>query len=432
MSAMRKHHWALSLALAGCLAVFISFVAGGISRLEKETDYVPGQVLLKFRSWVPVWRRVAALSNVRSRAVSRITRLDVFVVQIPDEAKVKDMVTAFNRNPDIEYAEPNHIFRAAVTPNDTYFKHQYALFNKGQDIDWVPGGPQGKPSADIKAPSAWEETTGKEDVIIGILDTGVDLTHEDLKNKILPGYDFVNDDPDPTDDHYHGTMVAGVVGAETNNGRGIAGIAWKGKILPVKVLNDYGEGRASDIAAGISWAVEHGAKILNLSFAAPSENITLGTALKDAFENQDVFIAAAAGNDNTAVYYPAAYEKYVCAVAATDYNDERAVYSNFGYEIDCAAPGEKILTTIPSYLFTPLAPFPYGYGWGTSMASAHVAGLAALIKSIKPSLKPGQIMNIIRYSADDVNASVYKGKDEFLGYGRINMEKALVPLKITN
>ena len=429
---MRKHHWALSLALAGCLAVFISFVAGGISRLEEETGYVPGQVLLKFRSWVPVWRRVAALSNVRSRAISRITRLDVFVVQIPDEAKVEDMVTAFNRNPDIEYAEPNHIFRAAVTPNDIYFKYQYALFNKGQDIDWVPGGPQGKPSADIKASSAWEETTGKEDVIIGILDTGVDLTHEDLKNKILPGYDFVNDDPDPTDDHYHGTMVAGVVGAETNNGRGIAGIAWKGKILPVKVLNDYGEGRASDIAAGISWAVEHGAKILNLSFAAPSENITLGTALKDAFENQDVFIAAAAGNDNTAVYYPAAYEKYVCAVAATDYNDERAVYSNFGAEIDCAAPGEKILTTIPSYLITPLAPFPYGYGWGTSMASAHVAGLAALIKSIKPSLKPGQIMNIIRYSADDVNASVYKGKDEFLGYGRINMEKALVPLKISN
>jgi subtilisin family serine protease len=432
MSAMRKHHWALSLALAGCLAVFIGFVAGGIPRLEEETDYVPGQVLLKFRSWVPVWRRVATLSNVRSRAVSRITRLDVFVVQIPDEAKVEDMVTAFNRNPDIEYAEPNHIFRAAVTPNDIYFKYQYALFNKGQDIDWVPGGPQGKPSADIKAPSAWEETTGKEDVIIGILDTGVDLTHEDLKNKILPGYDFVNDDPDPTDDHYHGTMVAGVVGAETNNGKGIAGIAWKGKILPVKVLNDYGEGRASDIAAGILWAVEHGAKILNLSFAAPSENITLGTALKDAFEKQDVFIAAAAGNDNTAVYYPAAYEKYVCAVAATDYNDERAVYSNFGYEIDCAAPGEKILTTIPSYLTTPLAPFPYGYGWGTSMASAHVAGLAALIKSIKPSLKPGQIMNIIRYSADDVNASVYKGKDEFLGYGRINMEKALVPLKISN
>jgi subtilisin family serine protease len=375
---------------------------------------------------------VATLSNVRSRAVSRITRLNVFVVQIPDEAKVEDMVTAFNRNPDIEYAEPNHIFRAAVTPNDIYFKYQYALFNKGQDIDWVPGGPQGKPSADIKAPSAWEETTGKEDVIIGILDTGVDLTHEDLKNKILPGYDFVNDDPDPTDDHYHGTMVAGVVGAETNNGKGIAGIAWKGKILPVKVLNDYGEGRASDIAAGILWAVEHGAKILNLSFAAPSENITLGTALKDAFEKQDVFIAAAAGNDNTAVYYPAAYEKYVCAVAATDYNDERAVYSNFGYEIDCAAPGEKILTTIPSYLTTLLAPFPYGYGWGTSMASAHVAGLAALIKSIKPSLKPGQIMNIIRYSADDVNASVYKGKDEFLGYGRINMEKALVPLKISN
>lgn len=429
---MRKGHWALSLALAGCLAVFIGFVAGSIPCPKEETDYVAGQVLLKFKSWVPVWRKVATLSNLRSRAISRISRLDVLVVQIPDESKVEDMVTAFNRNPDIEYAEPDHIYRLAVTPNDIYFTYQYALFNKGQDIDWVPGGPQGTPSADIKAPSAWEETTGKEDVIIGILDTGVDPTHEDLKNKILPGYDFVNDDPDPSDDHRHGTMVAGVVGAETNNGKGIAGVAWKCKILPVKIMNDSGEGRASQIAAGISWAVEHGAKILNLSFAAPSESLTLETALKDAFEKQDIFIAAAAGNDNTRVYYPAAYEKYVCAAAATDYNDERAVYSNFGYEIDVAAPGEKILTTIPTYMTTPLAPFPYGYGWGTSMASAHVAGLAALIKSIKPSLKPGQIMNIIRYSADDVNAALYKGKDEFLGYGRINMEKALVPLKISN
>lgn len=426
---MRKHHWALSLALAGCLAVFIGFVAGGIPRLEEETDYVPGQVLLKFRSWVPVWRRVATLSNVRSRAVSRITRLDVFVVQIPDEAKVEDMVTAFNRNPDIEYAEPNHIFRAAVTPNDIYFKYQYALFNKGQDIDWVPGGPQGKPSADIKAPSAWEETKGIETITIAIVDTGVDLLHPDLKNKIRSsGRDVFNNDFDANDDHGHGTVVAGIAAAETNNNEGIAGVAWNSKILPVKVTGKDGIGPEDKVAEGIRWAVDNGANVINLSMGSEEPTFLIRDAMKYAYD-KNVVVVASAGNNNGPVNYPAAYDDYVLAVAATDYNDNRTSWSSYGPQVDVAAPGDKVLGPYPVAL-TPAGFFPYLPGTGTSFSAPHVAGLAALIKGLKPWLKIADIMNVIRYSADDVNAAQFKGRDDYIGYGRINMEKALVPIKI--
>jgi subtilisin family serine protease len=427
---MRKMGGVLSAGLIAGMTALLIFGGSGLPRSQDDPDCVPGEVLLKFKPSVPIPMKALALAALRSRVQARISPLDVYVVQIPEDATVAEMVEAFGRNPDVAYVQPNYIYRACLTPNDKYFEDQYALFNKGQQIGWVPGSPQGKPSADIKATSAWEETTGVAGVVIGVIDTGVDLTHPDLKNKIKsPGYDFVNGDADATDDHGHGTMVAGIAAAETNNYEGIAGVAWNSKILPVKVLNQYGSGSTVAIVNGILWAVDNGAQILNLSFGAPAKDNAVEEALKYAFETKGAFIAAAAGNDNTAVYYPAAYDRYVCATAATDYNDQRTTWSNFGPEIDVAAPGDKIITTYPVAL-TPAGFQPYKFQDGTSMASAHVAGLAALIRGIKPSLTPSDVMNIIRYAADDVNSSIYKGRDVFIGYGRINMEKALVPLKI--
>jgi len=182
------------------------------------------------------------------------------------------------------------------------------------------------------------------------------------------------------------------------------------------------------VIQGIQYAIDHGAKVLLLGWGHPQESPALEDILKTAFVSNGVFPVAAAGNGNTRVYYPAAYEKYVCAVAATDYNDERCAFSNYGYEIDVAAPGYQIFTTYPVALSRGFS--PYRQQDGTSMAAAHVAGLAALIKSLKPSLTPSQILSVIRYSADDVNASIYPGRDDFLGFGRINMEQALVPLKV--
>ncbi|MDP2916152.1 MAG: S8 family peptidase [Candidatus Aminicenantes bacterium] len=428
---MRKTHWVLGAGVIAGVTALLVFGGSGLPRAQDSPDHMPGEVLLKFKSSVPIPVKALALAALRSRAQARISPLDVYVVRIPEDATVEEMVEAFGRNPDVAYVQPNYVYRACLTPNDKYFEDQYALFNKGQQVGWVPGSPQGKPSADIKATSAWEETTGAAGVVIGILDSGVDLTHPDLKNKIKsPGYDFVNNDADATDDYGHGTMVAGIAAAETNNYEGIAGVSWNSKILPVKVLNQFGFGDTVAVVNGILWAVDNGAQILNLSFGTPARDTALEEALKYAFETKGVFIAAAAGNDNTAVYYPAAYDRYVCATAATDYNDQRTTWSNFGSEIDVAAPGDKIISTYPVALAQAAGFPPYKFQDGTSMASAYVAGLAALIRGIKPSLTPSEIMNIIRYSADDVNSSIYKGQDVFLGYGRINMEKALVPLKI--
>jgi len=427
---MRKIGRVLNAGLIAGMTTLLIFGGSSLPRSQADPDYVPGEVLLKFKSFVALPERALALASLRSRALARISTLNAYVVRIPVDATVEEMVEAFSRNPDIAYVQPNYIYRACLTPNDKYFEDQYALFNKGQQVGWVPGSPQGKPSADIKATSAWEETTGIAGVVIGIVDTGVDLNHPDLKNKIRShGYDFVNGDMDATDDNGHGTMVAGIAAAETNNYEGIAGVAWNSKILPVKVLDQFGSGTTVTIVNGILWAVDNGAQILNLSFGAPAKDNAVEEALKYAFETKGVFIAAAAGNDNTAVYYPAAYDRYVCATAATDYNDQRTTWSNFGPEIDVAAPGDKIITTYPVAL-TPAGFQPYKFQDGTSMAGAHVAGLAALIRGIKPALTPGDVMNIIRYSADDVNSSIHKGRDVFIGYGRINMEKALVPLKI--
>jgi subtilisin family serine protease len=408
----------------------INFGDQSFTSPRAELPYVEGQILVKFKPSLPLIRKAAALVAYQLRAVNKISGLDVYIAQIPEKATVEEIVYAMNRNPDVEYAEPNYTGTIAVTPNDFFFRLQYALSNIGQEVGSIPGSPQGKPSCDIKAPSAWEETKGKENVVIAICDTGVDLTHPDLKNKLKnSGRDVVNNDFDATDDNGHGTAVAGIAGAETNNNEGIAGVAWKCKILPVKVAAKDGTFDMAKISEGIKWAADNGADVINLSLQSNAASQTLRDALSYAYD-KNIVIVAAAGNSGAAVTYPAAYDSYCLAVAATDYNDARWPSSNYGSEIDVAAPGVKIYSTAPQWLVG-ADQVPYKFWDGTSMAAPHVAGLAALIKSIKPWLKASEIMDIIRYSADDVNADKYPGKDEYIGYGRINMEKALVPLKIT-
>ena len=393
--------------------------------------YAPDQILVKFKPKVTAPFVEATISAYQAKKIRRIPKIDVFLLQIPKGITVEEMLYVLKQNPNIEFAEPNYKAYIAVTPNDTLFGFQYALYNSGQEIGESPESPRGTPNADIKATSAWEEIKGDEEIVIAVIDTGVDMEHPDLINKIhSEGYDFVNDDNDATDDQAHGTFVAGIAAAETNNNKGVAGVAWNCKILPIKSIDEEGEGTYEWIEQGIIWAAENGADVINLSLGGPVPSQSLEAALTHAF-GKDIVIVAAAGNEETEVLYPAAYDDYCLAVAATDYDDLRVEWSNFGPEVDVAAPGERVVGPVPTWFWGPDS-FPYGFWGGTSMSTPHVAGLAALIKSMKPWLKAADIMNVIRYSADDVNGTDYPGKDNFIGYGRINMEKALVPIKITS
>ena len=407
---------------------------------SREIRYVPGQVLVRFRPTVSEQMREVAINSYQAREIKRIPGLDVYQLQIPEYMSVEEMVYLLRQNPGIELAGPNLIRHISRTPNDPFFVYQYSLYNSGQEVG-PPASPQsGTLRADVKAREGWDETIGSEEVVIAILDTGVDFNHPDLDDKLLSnGYDFVNDDADPTDDHGHGTIVAGIAGAETNNAEGIAGVAWNCLLLPIKIADSSGDIAIATEIAGINYAVEQGAHVINLSLGGIVSDAFEQAAIVYAYEH-DIVVVAAAGNDGGATEYPAAYDECL-AVAATDENDERVTFlntatdlfpweSNFGPEIDVAAPGNWVASLYPTDLTDPGDP-PYVIGSGTSASTPHVAGLAALIKSIKPELSAEDIMNVIRYTADDVNSESYEGRDNFIGYGRISMERALVPIIIS-
>lgn len=422
---------------------------------QNSQRYAPDEVLVKFKPSLSINSINVIINAYQAKTIKKLGRSNVYQLRIPENLTVEEMLLALERNPDVEYACPNHIvFITAVSePNDTFFDYQYALRNTGQDIG-IPGSPHGRNRADIKALEGWDETKGSEDIIIAVIDTGIDFEHPDLKNepdsedKILSnGYDFVDDDADPydeignpTDGAGHGTWVTSIAAAKTNNNEGVAGVAWNCRILPLRTIGIDGSGPVSGLIDAIYYAVDNGADVINMSLGfslGPGETVPpLEDALRYAYINGVVCVASA-GNDGTDVLFPAAYDSYCIAVAATNYDDQRVTFansqgfweSNIGDEIDVAAPGRRIVGCVPLWYFGE-GSIPYGFGDGTSASVPHVGGLVALIKSIKPWLSVDEIMDVIRYSADDTNASEHPGKDEFIGYGRINMEKALVPIII--
>ena len=424
-----------------------------------EMRYALDRVLVKFKPTLSLQTIDTAINAYQAKTIKQIPVLDIYILKVPEYSTVEEMIYALKLNPDVEYATPDYktYITAVPKPNDNYFDLQYTLFNQGQEIGFP--GPQGKNRADIKALEAWEETKGDEQVIIAVLDTGIDFDHPDLANtdeveKISSnGYDFVNNDNDPSDDHGHGTFMAGLAAAKTNNVEGIAGVSWNSQILPLKVVDSDETGYVSWLVEAIIYAVVKGrgdlgndetnpVDVISMSLGFPLEPgeeedpdvLLLEEALAYAHANGVVCVASA-GNEGSSVTYPAAYEEYCLAVASTDYNDSIPYWSNFGPEVDVAAPGLKIVGPVPTWfpglIWNDFTLPPYGFADGTSASTAIVSGFAALIKSLKPWLEPDEIMDIIRFSADDVNADEYPGKDEFIGYGRINMEKALVPIKIT-
>jgi len=266
--------------------------------------------------------------------------------------------------------------------------------------------------------SAWDYATGNRDVVIAVLDSGIAHAHPEFADRILPGYDIINDDNDPEDDHGHGTHVAGIAAAALNNGIGLAGVCGECSILPVKVLNKNNAGTWSGVSEGLVYAVDHGADIVVLSLGSKTKSIIIEEAINYAIAH-NVLIVAAAGNANsTDSFYPAAFDG-VLGVGATDKNDEKWILSNYGAQVDVVAPGDGIYSTFNN-LATPAG--GYAVLSGTSMATPHVAGLAGLLLAQDPTRTAADLHSLIETTAIDLGQSGY---DDKFGYGRIDPLAAL-------
>jgi subtilisin family serine protease len=408
----------------------------------------------------------AMLAGIRSRFPLRSTRIpptatspdlsNIFVLQLPRTMDVEEAAALYSADPDVEYAHPDYELHTTFVPNDPYFSSQGAW---GQAYDDLWG------LKITQAPTAWNTASGAG-IVVAVVDTGVDYTHPDLAANMwtnpgeIPGngkdddgngyiddvygWDFVTGQNDPMDQMGHGTHVAGTIAAVTNNGIGVASMAWGARVMAVRAFDANGNGLVSNLAQAVTYAAANGADVLNASWGAVSFNLLLGvpSALRDAIDaaaSLGVVIVAAAGNDAGMVdaFEPAGYPN-VIAVGATDYQDQHADFSNVGRALSVSAPGVDILSLRAKYSKN-IDPYGYIVGSqylalsGTSMASPHVAGLGALLLSVFPSLFPNEVRWHIELNADQPGYTGYEGDpwNPVFGWGRINAARAFTPPPIT-
>jgi len=378
--------------------VFASVEPKDVKKESKTAKYVSNEILVKFKPNVSD-EKINSITRADDAEVEEeVSEVDVHRIKIPKEKSVKEMVNEYENDPRVEFAEPNYIFNSSIIPNDSYYASYQWNMPK------------------IKAPEGWDVERGESNsVVVAVIDTGVDLSHSDLNDKIVQGYDFANNDNNPSDDNGHGTHVAGIISAETNNGQGVAGVSWGAKIMPVKVLYSSGSGYLSDVIDGIIYAADNGAKVLNLSLGSTYASSSMQTAVDYAYRKGCVIVAAAGNNGNSTTIYPCGCNN-VIGVASTDQSDARSSFSNYNSSVDIAAPGSSIAST----WWTGQA--SYAMASGTSMATPHVSGLAALLFSQDPGRTNENVQYTIESGADDLGAS---GKDIYYGWGRINIQRSL-------
>ncbi len=366
-------------------------------------------------------------------------------LDLPPGQSIHQVLEAYRNSPDVEYAELNYLASVCRTPDDPLFPLQWPLHNTGQ---MYPASgkfklPPGDPDADIDAPGAWNFNVGSPNTVVAVLDTGVDYTHRDIDENMwvneaelngepgedddlndyiddIYGFDFLNDDPDPKDDNGHGTHCAGVIAAEGDNNLDVAGVCWDARIMALKFLGADGKGSLGGAIEAIYYAVENGADVLSNSWEGLS--ISHLIAMREAFEyaySQGVVAVAAAGNSgSTGLLMPAGFET-VIAVAATDSNDEKASFSNYGDDVELAAPGVDVLSlraqgtsrgTVYNQYTTILS--------GTSMACPHVSAAFALLLSLYPDIPIDDASDIIFRNCDPLAPDISV-------WGRLNLYRAI-------
>lgn len=392
--------------------------------IQKSEKYVPNEILVKFKPGLSD----KELDNINSKCEASVLYTSPYAgfktLKVPKTKTVEEMIDIYSKNPNVEYAVPNYVMYAAMVPNDPYYEPYQWNF---------------KPPNGINVTDAWDISTGTG-VIVAVIDTGIASNAPDLsETNFVQGYDFINYDNDPADDNGHGTHVAGTIAQSTNNGIGVAGVAYGCTIMPVKVLDASGSGTLSQLVDGIYYASgknsQYKADVISMSLGFPTSVTAkklrpLLSALDYAY-SQGIVIVAAAGNDATStVCYPAAYDKCI-AVGATRYDGTRPYYSNYGSALDIMAPGGDMSVDqnqdykpdgiLQNTLADTSDTFDYYLYQGTSMATPHVSGVAALLIA-NGVTGPENVRQAMQSTAKDMGAT---GWDSGYGWGIVDAYKAL-------
>jgi len=412
--------------------------------LSETRSFGRPEILVKFKSGVSQETIERLTAQRHDRVEDRIENVDgLDAIDDLDNADAATVVSEYQQLPEVEYAEPNFEIEldaaegplVPVLPHDPQFTDQWALSNSGQR-----GGKQG---ADISAPLAWATTTGSDKVVVAVLDSGVDYTHEDLVENmwVRPasmapyhdnelgtiddenGFNAIDTASDPMDENGHGTHCAGIIGAEGENDIGIAGVNWKVKIMPLKFMNAGGFGTTKDAIEAINYVIDRkkagvNVRIISASWGSTQRSRSLEDAIRKAYENDILFVAAAGNstvNNDRMPHFPSSYNvPNVVSVAALDRNDQLARFSNWGAKsVAVAAPGVDILSTWLGNAYEEKS--------GTSMATPVVSGVAALILAEHPRMSVDDLKRKLLASTDPIVA--LKGKT--VTGGRINAAKAL-------
>ena len=352
---------------------------------------VPGRLLIGFKQNLTDDQASAAVRGAGANSSKRIGNLNVYVVELPPTANTNTFSNVFKNRTDVDFVEPDmYLPPVQVTPNDPQYSSQWHL-------------PR------ISAPNAWTINKGDAIIRIAILDTGVDPAHSDLYSRLVPGWNFYDNNSNTSDVHGHGTKVAGTASASSNNGLGVTGVSWETLIMPIRVTDSAGYATYSALASGLNWAANNGARVANMSFDVTGSSTVAAAA--QYFQGKGGVVASSAGNSGTASTL--APSPYIITVSATDPNDAIYSWSTTGNRVTISAPG-CVTTTFNGNT--------YGGACGTSFSSPIVAGVAALLLSTNPNLTPSQVVAILQATADDLGTA---GLDTIYGYGRVNAAKAL-------